>query len=182
MRAAKVQASLHIRAVSPEPPLLAHTSSELSRTFRLKARSLTPLNGWACAVKICHDGMLEHTNSLDGAQLLFWKMLQYHFNFVLHQTKCKLICTGWLVITVCVCNLSLTGPKPIDANDHQCWPMATKLLKCMYGNKWLAVVINGCIWSPLATTGRVQMVTDDHQLLQMVSNGYQWLQMTINGC
>ena len=28
MRAAKVQASLRIRAVSPEPPLLAHTSSE----------------------------------------------------------------------------------------------------------------------------------------------------------
>ena len=29
MRAAKVQASLRIRAVSPEPPLLAHTSSEI---------------------------------------------------------------------------------------------------------------------------------------------------------
>ena len=29
MRAAKVQASLRIRAVSPEPPLLAHTSSEV---------------------------------------------------------------------------------------------------------------------------------------------------------
>ena len=28
MRAAAVQASLRIRAVSPEPPLLAHTSSE----------------------------------------------------------------------------------------------------------------------------------------------------------
>ena len=28
MRAAKVQASLRIRAVSPEPSLLAHTSSE----------------------------------------------------------------------------------------------------------------------------------------------------------
>ena len=31
MRAAKVQASLRIRAVSPEPPLLAHTSSESDR-------------------------------------------------------------------------------------------------------------------------------------------------------
>ena len=69
MRAAKVQASLRIRAVSPEPPLLAHTSSESGGTFRRKARSLAPLNGWACAVKICHDGMLEDTNSLDGAQL-----------------------------------------------------------------------------------------------------------------
>ena len=69
MRAAKVQASLRIRAVSPEPPLLAHTSIESKGTFRQKARSLAPLNGWACAVKICHDGMLEDTNSLDGAQM-----------------------------------------------------------------------------------------------------------------
>ena len=68
MRAAKVQASLSIRAVSPEPPLLAQTSRESRGTFRQKARSLAPLNGWACAVKICNDGMLEDTNSLDGAQ------------------------------------------------------------------------------------------------------------------
>ena len=66
MRAAKVQASL----VSPEPSLLAHTSSESSGTFRQKARSLAPLNGWASAVKICHNGMLEDTNSLDGAQIV----------------------------------------------------------------------------------------------------------------
>ena len=69
MGAAKVQASLRFRAVSPEPPLLAHTSSESRGTFRQTARSLAPLNGWACAVKICHDGMLEDTNSLDGAQM-----------------------------------------------------------------------------------------------------------------
>ena len=69
MRAAKVQASLRIRAVSPEPSLLAHTSSESRGTFRQKVRSLAPLNGWACAVKICHDGMLEDTNSLDGAHI-----------------------------------------------------------------------------------------------------------------
>ena len=69
MRAAKVQASLHIRTVSPEPPLLAHTSSESRGTFRQKARSLAPVNGWACAVKICPDGMLEDTNSLDGAHI-----------------------------------------------------------------------------------------------------------------
>ena len=67
MRAAKVQASLRIRAVLPEPSLLAHTSSEWRGIFRQKARSLGPLNGWACAVKLCHDGMLEDTNSLDGA-------------------------------------------------------------------------------------------------------------------
>ena len=69
MRAAKVLASLRIRAVSPEPPLLAHRSSESRGTLRKKARSLAHLNGWACAVKICHDGMLEDTNSLDGAHL-----------------------------------------------------------------------------------------------------------------
>ena len=70
VRAAKVQASLRIRAVSPEPPLLAYTSNESSGTFRQKARSLASLNGWACAVKICHDGMLEDTNSLDGAHMV----------------------------------------------------------------------------------------------------------------
>ena len=83
MRAVKVQASLRIRAVSPEPSLLAHTSSESRGTFRQKARSLAPLNVWACAVKICHDGMLKDTNLLDGAQLIFiiqhqdyWRMGQ----------------------------------------------------------------------------------------------------------
>ena len=35
-----------------------------------KARSLAPLNGWACAVKICHDGMLKDTNSLDGDPMI----------------------------------------------------------------------------------------------------------------
>ena len=74
MRAAKAQASLRIRAVSPEPSLLAHTSSESSGTFRQKARSLAPLNGWACAVGICHDGMLEDTNSLAG---LIWQLRKY---------------------------------------------------------------------------------------------------------
>ena len=74
MRAAKVQASLRIRAVSPDPPLLAHTSSESRGTFRQKARS--HLNDSACAVKICHDGMLEDTNSLDAARMIL--DLQWH--------------------------------------------------------------------------------------------------------
>ena len=78
MRAAKVQASLRICAVSPEPPLLAHISSESRGTFRQKARSLTPLNGWTCAVTVCHDGMLEDTNSLDGAHMfLSYSWLQF---------------------------------------------------------------------------------------------------------
>ena len=54
----------------PAPSLLAHTSSESRGTFRQKARSLAPLNGWACAVEICHDGLLEDTNSLDGALII----------------------------------------------------------------------------------------------------------------
>ena len=69
MPAAKVQASLRIRTVSPERLLLTHTSSESRGTFRQKARSLVPLNGWTCAVKISHNGMLEDTNSLDGAHI-----------------------------------------------------------------------------------------------------------------
>ena len=80
MRAAKVQASLRIRAVSPEPPLLAHTSIESRGTFRQKTRSLAPLNGWACAVEICHDGMLEDTNSLDGVQMQ--EMVITHICFI----------------------------------------------------------------------------------------------------
>ena len=84
VRAAKVQASLRIRAVSPEPSLLAHISSESRGTFRQKARSLAPLNGCACAVKICHDGMLEDTNSLDGAHMILpvtpkWKKIKTCF-------------------------------------------------------------------------------------------------------
>ena len=79
--------------VSPEPPLLAHTSIESRGTFRQKARSLAPLNGWACAVKICHDGMLEDTNSLDGA----------------HMSKLtKLEC--WMYVPVyCCCTCCLHG-------------------------------------------------------------------------
>ena len=78
MRAAKVQASLRIHAVSPEPPLLAHTSSESRGTFRQKTRSLAPLNGWACAVKVCHDGMLEDTNSLGGAHITSNNKREWH--------------------------------------------------------------------------------------------------------
>ena len=77
MRAAKVQASLRIRAVSPEPPLLTHISSESRGTFRQKARSLASLNGWACAVKTCRDGMLEDTDSLDGAHMVFQKIVLF---------------------------------------------------------------------------------------------------------
>ena len=80
MRAAKVQASLRIGAVSPEPSLLAHTSSQSRGTFSQKTRSLTPLNDWACAVEICHDETLEDTNSLDGAHINLHNSLLYVVN------------------------------------------------------------------------------------------------------
>ena len=83
MRAAKVQASLCIRAVSPEPSPLAHRSSESRGTFRQKARSLAPLNGWACAVKICHDGMLEDTNSLDAAHMVCSRYVKSFYRHIL---------------------------------------------------------------------------------------------------
>ena len=97
MRAAKVQASLRIRAVSPEPSLLAYTSSESRGTFRQKARSQAPMNGWACAVKICHDGMLEDTNSLDGAHMEIMGSRQPKKPEALHNhraLRCTLIHTG----------------------------------------------------------------------------------------
>ena len=93
MRAAKVQASLRIRAVSPEPPLLAHTSSESRGTFRQKARSLAPQNGWACVIKICHDGMLEDTNSLDGAHIMIvQENFSEHLVFLRQMGPVKRIC------------------------------------------------------------------------------------------
>ena len=79
-------------AVSPEPPLLAHTSSESRGTFRQKARSLAPLNGWTCAVEVCHDGMLEDTNSLDGAHLY------YIIDNNIHAFRRISNIKGWLVV------------------------------------------------------------------------------------
>ena len=106
MRAAKVQASLRIRAVSPEPPLLVHSSSESSGTFRQKARSLAPLNGWACAVKICHEGMLEDTNSLDAAQM--------------YPIRVGIISFGCVIIHLQRCLMKLCLYKSISRNFPKC--------------------------------------------------------------
>ena len=104
MRASKVQASLRICAVSPEPPLLAHTSSESRGTFRQKARSLAPLNGWACAVKICHDGMLEDTNSLDGAHIVR--------NYIRY---------GVVTCDCCWYTAAVTRTSVVLWREYQCW-------------------------------------------------------------
>ena len=107
MRAAMVQASLRIRAVSPEPPLLAHTSSESRGTFRQKARSFAPLNGWVCAIKICNDGMLEDTNSLDGAHIIEEKKRKDTAQGLEHRISCTAatsseVTTSDLCVTECV--------------------------------------------------------------------------------
>ena len=97
MRAAKVQASLRIRAVSPEPPLLAHTSRESRGTFRQKTRFLTPLNGWACAVKICHFVMTECSKTqirLTGLilRVYFKYSKSISWKWYYHKSPVKLIC------------------------------------------------------------------------------------------
>ena len=122
MRAAKVQASLRMRAVSPEPPLLAHTSSESRGTFRQKARSLAPLNSWACAVKMCRDGMLEDTNSLDGAQIYYWclnKLLSNSYNEVTTSI------TNWISYE------SYPPPPPHPQYDEATYFINVNLPRCM---------------------------------------------------
>ena len=115
MRAAKVQASLRIRAVSPEPPLLAHTSSGSRGTFRQKARSLAPLNGWACAVKICHDGMLEDTKSLDAAQLKCSKIDRMRYILTRTSYPLKLFTiNSWLTHTF-LRDLAVCLKVPLDS-------------------------------------------------------------------
>ena len=91
MLAAKVKASLRIRAVSPEPPLLAYTSSESRGTVRQKARSLALLDGWACAVKICHDGVLDAPQLMFGllSHPIFWQYLVvYNCRYKHHCVVC----------------------------------------------------------------------------------------------
>ena len=64
----------------------------VKRTFRQKARSLAHLNGWACAIKICHDRMLEYTNSLDEAHLMSFLHVSVSSNLLLYVrywTRCR---------------------------------------------------------------------------------------------
>ena len=124
MRAAKVQASLRIRAVSPEPPLLAHKSSESRGTFRQKARSLAPLNVWACAVKICHDGMLEDTNSLGGAHLLIMR---------------RLMKNATSLIEIFTDNdRTAIDQNPIEQSNER--GLHRKILHCIYTSRMLIIV------------------------------------------
>ena len=81
------------------PPSLTRTVAARSykqwvkRNLQTESQILAPLNGWACAVKICHDAMLEDTNSLDGAHIMKHAT---HFSYMDHivrktfYTICKL--------------------------------------------------------------------------------------------
>ena len=114
MRAAKVQASLRIRAGSPEPPLLAHSSSESRGTFKQKARSLAPLNGWACAVEICHNGMLEDTNSLDAAHM------NSHYTPIKHNDiDDQLFTCNWPAVVTLIIN-TITQSGKFDYTQSVC--------------------------------------------------------------
>ena len=160
MPAVKVQASLRIHAVSPEPPLLAHTSSESRGTFRQKARSLAPLNGWACTVTICHDGMLEDTNLLDGAHLMLkpqqntkflwvrmarsfisWYMYgsgTYYLDFVLVFMPRHQKVAGYYVIPSEILSVRPSVRPSVSAHHHSCIgnssysfrPILLKLYRC----------------------------------------------------
>ena len=103
MRAAKVQASLCIRAVSPEPSLLAHISSKSRGTFRQKARSLAPLNGWASQLKFvmteCSKTQIRLTGPKCGIKTSmvwlffssFWILKDFEYKPPLHKTY-KMTC------------------------------------------------------------------------------------------
>ena len=84
MRAAKVQASLRIRTVSLEPPQLAHTNSESRGTFRQKARSLAPLNGWACEVKFVMTECSKTQIRLTGP-IYAYRYFILNFSGLVHQ-------------------------------------------------------------------------------------------------
>ena len=131
MRAAKVQASLRIRAVSPEPSLLAHTSSESRGTFRQKARSLAPLNGCARAVTICHDGMLEDTNSLDGAQMIYLVSIQVCTVLFLTLKLCQI---SDMKSKFQHCYLSYSRSLLGDWRSSSIWNRRTHVVLCVNGN------------------------------------------------
>ena len=51
IRTAMVQASLHIRIVSPEPVLFVHVSGRPRENCSQRTGHVVSLRGWACAVK-----------------------------------------------------------------------------------------------------------------------------------
>ena len=90
MRAAKVQASLTFAARSYK--------QWVKRNLQTESQTLAPLNGWTCAVKTCHNRMLDDTNWLDAAHLerfIYWtsNILYHSFycSFVYTKSRCCMI-------------------------------------------------------------------------------------------
>ena len=162
MRAAKVQASLRIRAVSPEPSLLAHTSSESRETFRQKARSLAPLNGWACAVEMCHDGMLEDTNSLDGAQM---KIIAIKIRYFL---PVKLLNSAYLILWHMLCML-------FDSWNAKKWK--SKIVRLLISDLLLLIIL--CFTGPRSSVGRVSASGNERSQVWPGAATYQSLKMVL---
>ena len=127
MRAAKVQASLRIRAVSPEPSLLAHTSSESRGTFRQKARSLAPLNGWACAVSLSWRNARRHKFAWRGSP---WRWF-----------ACTCALTFWYIFASSAKNLkqqSLTPGRSLTYIKNNIWP---NTLPCGFQSDKLSPIV-----------------------------------------
>ena len=183
MRAVKVQVSLRIRADSPEPPLLAHTSSESRGTPTQKARSLAPLNGWTCAVTICHDGMLEDTNSLDGAHVISGYL---HYD-IRHETRIsrRLLFRSFESDLLSLRNKpygTASGPRSGLAGHHLLPHKPT--LRLSYLNLFFCIikyftVPKICIWTP---TPRGLQVTSKRMKLQSVNSivSQSYFQRTIS--
>ena len=68
-RPAKAQASLRIRAVSPEPSLFAHMKYGSRRKVRPEIRHLVPWDGWVCAFEDWVYGEQKVPQSHELAQL-----------------------------------------------------------------------------------------------------------------
>ena len=161
MRATKVQASLRIRAFSPEPPLLAHTSSESRGTFRQKARSLVPLNGWACAVKICRDGMLE-----DGAHKGFCLFME-SFKVIVVKISQKFIKSH-----LKICLISQFSVHSLWHVWLALWCLSTKFL--MYSQFWLF-----CVWASIwLTLHFLSSFSGTKQLIMMIYDGQHLVEWT----
>ena len=92
-RPAKAQASLRIRAVSPEPSLFAHMKYGSRRRVRPKFRHLAPLDGCACAFEEGVYGGQKVPKSHELAPLMFVAYLCYISSHKADQQNSAIILT-----------------------------------------------------------------------------------------
>ena len=131
MRAAMVQASLRI---SQSRQNLRCSLIQAVSQIEPSDRKSDPWPLWMAghAVKICPDGMLEDTNSLDGAQIKMLKMLLYNIEQCIHKMK-----TDWLAT---VKEQSNQGPHCLPFHMHH----LDTLLSKSRSNFRITTVIFGC--------------------------------------